>query len=184
MNIDPFLIWMESTALSRWVVESIHEDSDGDGVYDLHRTFAEGLNMVTSLAPGKDGVWVLNPPYLLFYPDADHDDVPDRDPIVHLSGFNLEDTHSIANSLKWGPDGWLYGGVGSTVTARVRVHLSGSDERHSFFGQNIWRYHPEKHIFELFAEGGWNTFGVDFDDKGRVYSGTNGNLQAVHFVQG
>jgi putative heme-binding domain-containing protein len=42
----------------------------------------------------------------------------------------------------------------------------------------------EQHRFELFAEGGWNTFGVDFDSKGRLYSGTNGNLQSVYFVQG
>ncbi|MCB1094175.1 MAG: c-type cytochrome [Verrucomicrobiae bacterium] len=163
---------------------TIHEDRDGDGTYDSHKVFIDGLSLATSVAQGDGGVWVMQPPYLLFYPDVDNDDVPDGDPIVHLSGFGLEDTHSVANSLKWGPDGWLYGGVGSTVTARVRVHLSGSDRRHSFFGQNIWRYHPEMHVFELFAEGGWNTFGVDFDDMGRVYSGTNGNLQAVHFVQG
>ena len=161
-----------------------HEDTDGDGVYDQHGVFVEGLNLATSIAFGRGGVWVLNPPYLLFYPDQNQDDQPDGDPVVHLSGFGLEDTHSIANSLKWGPDGWLYGAVGSTVTARIKVELSGSDERHAFFGQNIWRYHPVTHQFELFAEGGWNTFGVDFDDKGRLYSGTNGNLQAVYFVQG
>jgi putative heme-binding domain-containing protein len=163
---------------------TIHEDTNGDGVYDSHKIFAQGLNLATSVTRGRGGVWLMHPPYLLFYPDADNDDVPDSDPVVHLSGFGLEDTHSIANSLKWGPDGWLYGGTGSTVTARVKVHLSNSGDRYTFFGQNIWRYHPEKHVFELFAEGGWNTFGVDFDDKGRVYSGTNGNLQAVYFVQG
>lgn len=163
---------------------SIHEDTNGDGNYDRHSVFVDGLNLVTSSTRGRGGVWVMHPPYLLFYPDANSDDVPDSDPVVHLSGFGLEDTHSIANSLKWGPDGWLYGGTGSTVTARVRAHLSASDKRTAFMGQAIWRYHPESHVFELFAEGGWNTFGVDFDDKGRVYSGTNGNLQAVYFVQG
>ena len=163
---------------------TVHEDTDGDGHYDKHNVFVEGLNLATSVAFGRGGVWVLNPPYLLFYPDKNQDDQPDGDPVVHLSGFGLEDTHSIANSLKWGPDGWLYGAVGSTVTARIKVALSGSDERHAFFGQNIWRYHPVSHQFELFAEGGWNTFGVDFDDKGRLYSGTNGNMQAVYFVQG
>ncbi|MCS1409202.1 MAG: hypothetical protein M2R45_02382 [Verrucomicrobia subdivision 3 bacterium] len=160
-----------------------HEDTDGDGDYDQHGIFVDGLNLATSIAFAGDGLWVLNPPYLLFYPDRDQDDRPDGDPVVHLSGFGLEDTHSIANSLKWGPDGWLYGAVGSTVTARINVELSGSDERFAFFGQNIWRYHPKTYRFELFAEGGWNTFGVDFDDKGRLYSGTNGNLQAVYFVQ-
>lgn len=163
---------------------SIHEDTNGDGKFDTHKVFLDRLNLATSVARGRGGVWVMQPPYLLFYADANNDDIPDDAPVVHLSGFGLEDTHSIANSLKWGRDGWLYGGVGSTVTARVRAHLSGSDRRHSFFGQNIWRYHPDSHVFELFAEGGWNTFGVDFDDKGQLYSGTNGNQQAVHFVQG
>ena len=163
---------------------TIHEDTNGDGKYDLHKTFLEGLNMVTSLAHGDGGVWVLHPPYLLFYPDRNQDDIPDRRPIVHLSGFNLEDTHSISNSLKFGPDGWLYGCTGSTVTARVRVHLDETAPRYPFLGQNIWRYHPDRHKFELFAEGGWNNFGVDFDRAGRLYSGTNGTQQAVHFVQG
>lgn len=163
---------------------TIHEDTDGDGTFDVHKTFLDGLNMVTSLAHGKDGVWVLHPPYLLFYPDKDRNDIPDGKPVVHLSGFNLEDTHSISNSLKFGPDGWLYGCTGSTVTARVRVHLDEDAPRHAFLGQNIWRYHPARHVFELFAEGGWNNFGVNFDDQGRLYSGTNGTQQAVHFVQG
>lgn len=165
-------------------VVSIHEDRDGDGVYETHKDFLTGLNMVTSTTRGRGGVWVLNPPYLLFYPDEDGDDVPDSDPIVHLSGFGLEDTHSIANSLKYGPDGWLYGATGSTVTARVRALLSSRNQPLAFFGQSIWRYHPQTFEFELFAEGGWNNFGVDFDDKGRLYSGTNGRQQAVYFVQG
>ena len=42
---------------------------------------------------------MLNPPYLLFYPDRNNDDVPDSDPEVHLQGFGLEDTHSVVNSL-------------------------------------------------------------------------------------
>ncbi len=163
---------------------TIHEDTDGDGTYDKHKVFLEGLNIVTSTCQGDGGVWVMNPPYLLFYPDADGDDIPDSDPVVHLSGFGLEDTHSVANSLKWGPDGWLYACTGSTVTARVRVLSKPEAPPITFFGQNIWRYHPVTHAFELFAEGGWNTFGVDFDAAGRLYSGTNGSMQAVYFVQG
>src|SRR6185436_12218508 len=100
---------------------SIHEDTDGDGVYDKHKVFVDGLNIATSCAKGRGGVWVLNPPYLLFYPDRNDDDVPDGDPEVVLEGFGLEDTHSVVNSLRWGPDGWLYAAQGSTVTANVRV---------------------------------------------------------------
>ena len=100
---------------------TIHEDTDGDGTFDKHKTFVDGLNIATSsVAIGRGGVWVLNPPYLLFYPDKNDDDVPDGDPDVHLEGFGLEDTHSVANSLHWGPDGWLYAAQGSTVTAHVK----------------------------------------------------------------
>ena len=100
---------------------TIHEDTDGDGIYDKHKTFIDGLNIATAFVQGRGGVWVLNPPYLLFYPDKDGDDVPDGDPEVHLSGFGLEDTHSVISSLRWGPDGWLYAAQGSTVSASVKV---------------------------------------------------------------
>jgi putative membrane-bound dehydrogenase-like protein len=131
-------------------------------------------------------VWVLNPPYLLFYPDHDNDDVPDGDPEVHLQGFGLEDTHSVVNSLRWGPDGWLYAAQGSTVTGHVtRPGLdTGKEPMHSM-GQLIWRYHPETRRYEVFAEGGGNAFGVEIDGKGRIYSGHNGgDTRGFHYVQG
>jgi putative heme-binding domain-containing protein len=167
-----------------WV--SIHEDADGDGAFESVKTFVDGLNIATSALPGKGGVWVMNPPYLLFYPDADGDDRPDGDPVVHLSGFGLEDTHAVASSLVWGPDGWIYGAHGSTCTAKVKVEVSSEQKGTTdFLGQAIWRYHPERHVFEIFAEGGGNTFGVAFDDKGRCFSGTNwGDLRGVDYVQG
>lgn len=171
---------------------TILEDVDGDGSFRKVKTFVDGLNIATSALPGRGGrgpddygVWVMNPPYLLFYPDQNRDDVPDGDPIVHLSGFGLEDTHAVANNLTWGPDGWLYGCQGSTCTAHVRAEFSGESKTTDFQGQAIWRYHPETHRFEIFAEGGGNTFGLEFDDAGRAYSGTNwGKYRGLHFVQG
>ena len=125
---------------------------------------------------GHGGVFVVQPPYLLFYPDRDGDDVPDGDPEVLLTGFGMEDAHAFANSLHWGPDGWLYGAQGSTVTANIR----GIE-----FQQGIWRYHPLTKEFELFAEGGGNTWGLDFDRHGNVIAGTNwGGIAMLHQVQG
>lgn len=163
---------------------TIHEDTDGDGRFDKHKTFVDGLNMATAVAHGRGGHWVLNPPYLLFYPDRDRDDVPDGDPEVHLAGFGLEDSHSIANSLRWGPDGWLYGAQGSTVTANI-VRPGFKDKPIYSQGQNIWRYHPERREYEVFAEGGGNAFGVEIDTVGRVFSGHNGgNTRGFHYPQG
>jgi putative heme-binding domain-containing protein len=156
---------------------TILEDTDGDGKFDKSKDFITGLNIATSVTTGRGGVWVLNPPYLLFYPDRNRDDIPDGPPEVHLFGFGLEDTHAVASSLNWGPDGWLYGAQGSTTTATVKG-------RH-FDGQAIWRYHPVTKEFEVFAEGGGNTFSLDFDSKGRAFSGTNhGDTRGLHYVQG
>jgi putative membrane-bound dehydrogenase-like protein len=163
---------------------TIHEDTDGDGKFDKQKTFLDGLNIVTSFARGRGGVWVLNPPYLLFYPDRDGDDVPDGDPEVHLQGFGLEDTHSCASNLRWGPDGWLYACQGSTVSGDIV--RPGLDKKpvHSM-GQLIWRYHPEQRRYEIFAEGGGNAFGLEIDSAGRIYSGHNGgDTRGFHYVQG
>jgi glucose/arabinose dehydrogenase len=52
-------------------------------------------------------------------------------------------------------------------------------------GQIIWRYHPTQRKYEVFAEGGGNTFGVEIDAKGRIYSGHNGgDTRGFHYVQG
>jgi len=153
---------------------TILEDTDGDGRADLVKDFVEGLNLVTGVAFGHGGVFVLNVPYLLFYPDRDRDDVPDSDPEVLLTGFGMEDAQSMSNHLTWGPDGWLYGVNGSTTTCRIR----GIE-----FQQGLWRYHPLTHEFELFCEGGSNCYGVTFDQNGELYYSTNGG-PFVHAVQG
>jgi len=157
------------------------EDSDGDGSFDKQTDAIEGLNIATSVALGRGKIWVLDPPYLLAYRDGDNDGIPEGQPEVHLRGFGLEDTHAVANSLRWGPDGWLYGAQGSTCTANVSSSVS---KNVSFNGQAIWRYHPETHIFEIFAEGGGNTFDVEIDDKGRLYSGDNGVTRGRYYKQG
>ena len=163
---------------------SIHEDTDQDGQFDKHSTFVGGLSLATSFEFDADGLWVLNPPYLLFYPDKNHDDVPDGNPEVHLEGFGLEDSHSVTNNLRRGPDGWLYASQGSTVTGNIRRYGTQDPPIHSM-GQLIWRYQPSSRTYEVFAEGGGNSFGVEFDAKGRVYSGHNGgDTRGFHYVQG
>lgn len=161
---------------------TVLEDTTGDGRFDKATDVITGLNIASSVLLGRGGIWVLNPPYLLFYPDADGDDVPDADPSVEVRGFGLEDTHSVANSMQWGPDGWIYGANGSTTTATIDT--AATKDLH-FKGQCIWRFHPETKVFEIFGEGGGNTFSFEFDAKGRAFSGTNhGSTRGMHYVQG
>ena len=160
---------------------SFYEDTNSDGTFDKVTDAIIGLNIATSVALGRGKIWVLAPPYLLAYTDKDNNGLPEGDPEVHLKGFGLEDTHAVANNLRWGPDGWLYGAQGSTCTANVSSSLT--KDVH-FDGQAIWRYHPASHIFEIFAEGGGNTFDVEIDDKGRIYSGDNGVTRGRYYKQG
>jgi putative membrane-bound dehydrogenase-like protein len=162
---------------------TVFEDTTGDGIYDAHRDVITGLNIATSVAIGRGGLWVANPPYLLFYPDVDGDGVPDADPDVRLSGFGLEDTHAVMNNLEWGPDGWLYGVNGSTTTGAVTDPATGATV--AWQGQMVWRYHPDHRSFEIYAEGGGNTFSLEIDAQGRVFSGTNtGQTRGMYYPQG
>jgi len=162
---------------------SVHEDLDGDGIYETSKNVLEGLNMANSVVRGWGGLWVMHTPYLLFYRDENGDDIPEGDPEIRLAGFGLEDTHSVANGLTWGPDGWLYGGQGSTTTSRLT--RPGFDDAPVYNeGPIVWRYHPRTQEFEIFADGGGNTFGLSFDAEGRLFSGHNGgDTRGFHFVQ-
>jgi putative membrane-bound dehydrogenase-like protein len=163
---------------------TILESPDAAGRCRKGKDFVNGLNLATGLAFGHGGVFVLQTPYLLFYPDRDGDDVPDGPPEVLLSGFGMEDAHSVANSLTWGPDGWLYGCQGSTVTARIRNPADPAEPAIEF-QQGVWRYHPLTHRFELFCEGGGNSWGLDFDRHGNLLYSTNfGGFVMLHGVQG
>jgi len=163
---------------------SVHEDKDGDGRFETHSVFLDGLNMASSVAVVDDGVWLLHPPYLLWVPDADGDAKPDGDPVVHLSGFGLQDTHSVANSVTVGPDGWVYGAHGSTTASQVEV--TGREGTTTYQeGAGIWRYHPRTRAFEFVSQGGGNPFSISIDREGRLFSGTNeGNARGYHYRLG
>ncbi len=155
---------------------TILQNPDASGRFRGSVDFVKDLNLTTGFAFGHGGVFVLQVPYLLFYPDKDGDGVPDADPEVLLQGFGMEDAHSVANSLTWGPDGWLYGCQGSTVTANIRGIV---------FQQGVWRYHPITRAFELFCDGGGNSWGLDFDRHGNLFYSTNhGGFVMLHGVQG
>ena len=146
----------------------IFEDTTGDGRLDSHKVFAEGLNLVSGLEVGFGGVWVGAAPYLMFIPDADGDDQADGPPQILLDGWGYEDTHETLNSFTWGPDGWLYGCHG--VFTHSRVGKPGTpDAERTPINAGVWRYHPVRHQFEVFAEGTSNPWGVDFNDRGDAF---------------
>ncbi|RLS58046.1 MAG: DUF1080 domain-containing protein [Planctomycetota bacterium] len=166
----------------------IFEDTDENGTLDKKTTFIEGLNLVSGLAVGFDGVWVGAAPYLMFIPDTNGDDVPDGLPMradppqpllqfpkdvppgakVLLDGWHWEDTHETLNAFIWGPDGWLYGCHGVFTHSLVGKPGTPKAERMPI-NAGIWRYHPVRHEFEVFAHGSSNPWGVDFNEYGEAF---------------
>lgn len=165
----------------------VFEDTDHDGTFETRKTFMEGLNLVSGLQVGHGGVWVGAAPELLFIPDRDGNDVPDGDPLVLLNGFGFGDTHETINSFTWGPDGWLYGNQGVFNQSYVGKPDAEQGER-VYLAAGVWRYHPTRHEFEVFAHGGSNQWGLDFDDHGQLFMthcrSAHGRGPTTHVIQG
>ncbi len=161
----------------------ILEDTNGDHKFDKRKVFIDGLNLVSGLEVGFGGVWVGAAPYLLFIPDHDGDDKPDGKPQILLDGWGYQDTHETLNSFIWGPDGWLYGCHG--VFTHSKVGKPGTpDAKRIPFNAGVWRYHPTRHIFEAFAQGTSNPWGVDFNEHGQCFIEACVIPHFFHMIQG
>lgn len=162
----------------------ILEDTDGDGRAESRKVFYEGFNYVTGIEVGFGGVWVMSPPNLYFVADRDGDDVPDGEPEVLFDGFGYrESRHNLANGFTWGPDGWLYAGHGRTSPSDVGRPGTPAEQRIHCDG-GVYRIHPTRLVFENFADGTTNPWGVDFDDFGQCFVSNCVNPHLFHVIQG
>jgi putative membrane-bound dehydrogenase-like protein len=161
----------------------IFEDTKGTGTFDKRTVFMEGLNLVSGLEVGFGGVWIGAAPYLMYVPIKDGEDKPAGKPEILLDGWHYEDTHETLNAFTWGPDGWLYGCHG--VFTHSLVGKPGTpDKDRKPINAGVWRYHPTKHIFEVFAQGTSNPWGLDFDEHGQAFVTACVIPHAFHIVQG
>ncbi len=161
----------------------ILEDTDGDGDMDTKKVFWDKGNFASGIQVGFGGVYVGSPPNLYFIPDKNRDDQPDGPAQVLLDGWGHHDTHETLNSFIWGPDGWLYGCQGVFTHSKVGKPGTPNDKRIPI-NAGVWRYHPTKHIFEVFAEGGSNQWGIDYNDHGQMFMTACVIPHLYHVIQG
>jgi putative membrane-bound dehydrogenase-like protein len=161
----------------------IFEDTTGKGTFDKRTVFMEGLNLVSGLEVGHGGVWIGAAPELLFVPVKKGEDRPAGPAKVLLDGWGYQDTHETLNTFSWGPDGWLYGCHGVFTHSRVGKPGTPNGKRVPI-NAGIWRYHPTRHVFEVFAEGTSNPWGLDFDDHGQAFCEACVIPHAFHIIQG
>ena len=155
---------------------TIFEDPDEHGHYRKSKDFLTGLNLATSVEFGHGGVWVLQTPYLLFYPDRDGDDVPDG-----AAG-------GAAGGLRDGgrPRGRQPPYLG---TGRLAVRLPGEHMHRGVegeeFQQAAWRYHPTTQAVRSLQRGRRQHVRPRVGCHGNLLTGTNyNNFVMVHYVQG
>ena len=163
----------------------IFEDTDGDGRADRRTVFTDDVQRLGSVELGLGGVWLLCPPRLLFVPDRDGNDMPDGPAEVVLDGFGVavENHHTFANGLRWGPDGWLYGRCGASSPGEVGVPGTPDALRVPMRG-GLWRYHPIRKRFEMLAHGTTNPWGHDWDALGEAFFINTVNGHLWHLIPG
>jgi putative membrane-bound dehydrogenase-like protein len=163
----------------------IFEDRDGDGRHDKRTVFTDDVQLLSSVELGFGGVWLMCPPQLLFIPDRDGDDKSDGEPQVLLDGFTpaLENYHTFANGLRWGPDGWLYGRCGASSPGRIGIPGCADADRVPLFG-GIWRYHPRRRTFEVLCHGTTNPWGMDWNEHGEAFFINTVNGHLWHVIPG
>ena len=146
----------------------IWEDKDNDGSFETSKVFADDLNLISGFEVGYGGVFAATAPEFIFIPDADGDDKPDGKPKVLLDGWSTSDTHENQNTFLWGHDGWLYGLHGVFNPSKVGKPGTPKEERINV-ASAIWRYHPVTDEFEIYAYGGSNQWGLDYNAFGEMF---------------
>lgn len=162
------------TALS----ERVHliEDTDGDGLADSTKVYAEQLDhLIGGVAGGvlwhDDAVFVCPVPELVKFRDQDGDGKADEKQVV-VSGFGVHLAYAghDMHGLFLGPDGRVYWSIGDKG---IRVKTpDGLDYRFPHQG-GLMRCEPDGSNFEVFAHGQRNIQEIGFDQYGNFFGVDN-----------
>ena len=155
-------------------------DTDGDGRADQFTDVAAMDSPRGLLAvPGPDGngvdLFVMHPPHLSVYRDADGDGVAETSTVlVRDLGFDLSfrGADHTTNGIRWGIDGWIYVAVGDYGFAKA----TGSDGRTvRLRGGGIVRVRPDGSELEIVSRGQRNIFDVAVSPRLDLFTLDNTN---------
>lgn len=158
--------------------EKIHllEDTDGDGIADQSRVFAEDFRTeLTGVAGGvlwhNDDVYLTAVPDVYRLHDSDGDGVADEREIIATGfGVHLAYAGHDMHGLTVGPDGKIYWSIGDKGISAT----SAEGERFHFPNQGgVMRCNPDGSDFEVFAHGLRNVQELAFDEFGNLFGVDN-----------
>ena len=147
----------------------ILEDTDGDGVAETVRQFADGPKT------GAQGLYFLGRDLLcvgdaglIRYTDADGDDRADGPPTTVLKIKTGSEHH--AHAIRRGPDGWWYLIAGNFSDVNGSYATEPTSPIRSPHGGVVLRLKPELAGGEVVADGFRNAYDFDFNPQGELFS--------------
>ncbi len=164
------------------------EDTNGDGVYDRSKVFADKLTMSMGALWYRGSLYVAAPPDVLKLDDTDGDGVADRRTVI-LTGWPLKSNATTLHGPFLGPDGWMhltYSPSPYRIQTKEGTVIEGR-------GGRVWRFRPDGTGLEWFVGGVFdNPVEVVFTPAGETF-GTltysspprNGERDGIlHYVDG
>ncbi len=145
---------------------SILTDTDGDGVMDAKKVFADKLELATGFVLHKNGVIVAAAPDIWFLEDTDGDEICDKRTKLY-TGLGTRDTHAVMNNLRWGLDGWIYATHG--YSAGDVTSLGAKDKAPVTIGSGVVRFKPDGSAIEMYSSKNGNTWGLCMTADGQCF---------------
>jgi mono/diheme cytochrome c family protein len=156
LDIDGHKSMEPKSRVSRW------ESTRGDGVYDKHTIFADGLILPRQVLPldGRILIRETNTKDIYAYRDTDGDGVSDEKVLFYKGGEAKGNLEHQSSNLTWNIDNWMYQTVDETRERFTRGKLE---------------------IGAIpFKTGQW---GYAVDDTGRMIFATAGSERPAHDFQ-
>lgn len=167
-------------------------DSDGDGVFDESKIFADSLKLPTGLMRWKNGLLVVDVPDVVYLEDTDGDGRADRKEII-LTGFAVTNPQHIANTPIFGLDNWIYIAHQGSITPKVSVAEFSDEGAEVRFagrtngavlpvdanGRNV-RLRPDTYELEMLS--GESQYGQTFDPWGHHFGTSNADHLFVEII--
>lgn len=156
----------------------ILEDTNGDGIADRTKVFADKLNLATTLALVKGGVVVGQAPLMLFLGDTNGDDKADTRKVL-FDGFSRSDTHGSISNLRYGFDNQIWGSNGyngfrDTVGKRVYSRTGINS-----FGSGYFRFPADGSQLEYLVRTSNNTWGIGLTEDNFLFGSTANSVPSV-----
>lgn len=155
-------------------------DTNGDGVPDAIRVFADGLNIPIGLAKVKEGLLAYSIPSIDLFRDTNGDGVADQRTVAY-SEFGYRDTHGMGSSFRPWIDGWVYACHGFANDSTIKGSDGQSVQMNS---GNTYRIKPDGSHIEQLTWGQVNPFGLAFDPMGNLYSADCHSKPAYMLLRG